>query len=107
MNKLALSFNANIKTQDKESKEDKNQNNIKLYEDNILSFINQILSLFTEGKIEQKNKYEYIKALPDFKSFSYSFPKLSVFLGKSQGGRWSELLSLSIESEIFFIIVTK
>ena len=60
LNKLALSFNTNIKTQDKESKEDKNQNNIKLYEDNILSFINQILSLFTEGKIEQKNKYEYI-----------------------------------------------
>ena len=34
--------------------------NIKLYEENILSFINKIIGLFTEGKIEQKDKYDFL-----------------------------------------------
>ena len=60
LNKVAYSF-LNIKSQSKDTEKNNNSNDtIKLYEENIISFINKILSLFKEGKIEQKNKYEYI-----------------------------------------------
>ena len=59
LNRVAFSFKKQ-KTQDKEPKEENNINNNKLYEENILSFIKEIISLFTEGKIETKNKYDYI-----------------------------------------------
>ena len=60
LNKVAYSF-LNIKSQSKDTEKNNNSNDtIKLYEENIISFINKILSLFKEGKIDQKNKYEYM-----------------------------------------------
>ena len=60
LNKIAITFTNKTESKDKESNDDKNLNNIKLYIDNILTFINKILSLFTEGKIDPKNKYDYM-----------------------------------------------
>ena len=59
LNKIAYSF-INQQSKEKESKENTNAENNKFYEENIISNINNILSLFTEDKIEQKNKYDYL-----------------------------------------------
>ena len=60
LNKVAFSFININSTKDKESKENNKDINIKLYEENIITFITKILSLFTEGKIDQQNKFDYI-----------------------------------------------
>ena len=59
LNKIAYSF-INRQSKEKESKENTIVENNKFYEENIISNINNILSLFTEDKIEQKNKYDYL-----------------------------------------------
>ena len=58
LNKVAYSF-INTKSIKEESKENNDKINNKIYEENIISIINKIISLFTEGKIDIKNKYEY------------------------------------------------
>ena len=59
LNKIAYSF-INRQPKEKESKENTIVENNKFYEENIISNINNILSLFTEDKIDQKNKYDYL-----------------------------------------------
>ena len=61
LNKIAYSFTntqSNEKEKEKESKDNTTPLNNKLYEESIISNINKIISLFTENKIEQKNKYD-------------------------------------------------
>ena len=59
LNKISVNF-SNINTEKEKEKEKESTANIKLYEENILSFINKIIGLFTEGKIEQKDKYDFL-----------------------------------------------
>ena len=55
LNKVGISFRNN-----KNKEEEKDEGNNRSYEENILAFINKVLSMFTDGEINSKNKLEFL-----------------------------------------------
>ena len=55
LNKVGINFRNN-----KNKEEEKDEGNNRSYEENILAFINKVLSMFTDGVINSKNKLEFL-----------------------------------------------